>query len=35
MAIQTTGMCANDCVEMVYQFITTSIGDADENGKAT
>ena len=33
MAIQTTGMCANDCVEMVYQFVTTSVGDADENCK--
>ena len=33
MAIQTAGMCANDRIEMVYQFITASVGDADENRK--
>ena len=31
LAIQTTGMCANNGIEMVYQFITTSVGDADED----
>jgi hypothetical protein len=31
LAIQTTGMCANNGIEMVHQFITTSTGDADED----
>ena len=31
LAIQTAGMCANDVVEMVYQFVATAVGDADEN----
>ena len=31
LVIQTSGMCANDRIEMVYQFIATSAGDADEN----
>jgi len=35
LAIQTIGMCANDGIEMVYQFVTTSIGDADENCETT
>ena len=34
LAFQRIGMCANDCFKVVYQFITTSIGDADENSKA-
>ena len=33
LAIQTTGMCANNSIEMVYQFIATSTGDADEDRK--
>ena len=35
LAIQTTGMCANDGVKMVHQFITTSVGDADEDRQTT
>ena len=31
LVIQTTGMCANNRIEMVYQFVATSIGDADED----
>lgn len=31
LAIQTTGMCANNGIEMVHQFITASVGDADED----
>ena len=33
LAIQTTGMCANDRIEMVHELITTSIGAADEDRK--
>ena len=31
MVIQTSGMCANNGIEMVYQFVATSVGDADED----
>jgi len=31
LVIQTAGMCADDCFKVVYQFITASVGDADEN----
>ena len=31
LAIQTTGMCANNGIEMVHQLVTTSVGDADED----
>ena len=31
LAIQTTGMCANDCFKVVFQFVAASVGDADED----
>lgn len=31
LAIQTIGMCANNGIEMVYHFVATSVGDADED----
>ena len=33
MAFQAVGLCANDSFEMVYQLITASVGNADEDNK--
>ena len=33
LVIQTTGMCANDGIKMVYQFVATSVRDVDEDRK--
>lgn len=35
LAVQTVGMCANNCIKMVYQFVTTSAGNADEDSKTS
>lgn len=35
LAVQTVGMCTNNCIKMVYQFVTTSAGNADEDSKTS